>query len=30
MSEKEINKVINFKNFCAANEGFMVAYMLDF
>lgn len=30
MSEKEINKIIELKNFCDQNEGFMVAYMIDF
>ena len=30
MSEKEIDKIIEFKNFCDQNEGFMVAYMIDF
>lgn len=30
MSEIEIDKIVQFKNFCAENEGFVVAYMLDF
>ena len=30
MSEKEIDKIVQFKNFCAQNDGFMIAYMIDF
>ena len=30
MSEKEIDKIVQFKTFCAQNQDFMVAYMLDF
>ncbi len=29
MSEKEIDKISQFKNFCAQNNDFMVAYIFD-
>jgi len=30
MSEKEIDEISQFNNFCAQNDGFMVAYLFDF
>jgi hypothetical protein len=30
MTEEEIDKIIEFKNYCDRNEDFMVAYMIDF
>ena len=30
MSEKDIDKIIQFKNFCTQNKGFIIAYILDF
>ena len=30
MSEKEIDKIVQLNDFCAKNDGFMVAYLFDF